>query len=139
MLDDRTRDLLTKTLRSYGVTVCYLFGSRARGECRPDSDVDLGMVFSEFRREINAVDMEIEVENAVGDLLAPLRVDVVFLQRASQSFRFEVISSGTVLYSEDEDFRTDFEYEVVRDYLDFAPVIDEYHLSVKEAAEHARD
>ncbi|MGE5483910.1 MAG: type VII toxin-antitoxin system MntA family adenylyltransferase antitoxin [Ignavibacteriales bacterium] len=133
-MDRGTKGLLIETLRSYGVSVCYLFGSRARGDCRADSDVDLGMVFREFRREINNVDMEIEIENAVGDLLAPLRVDVVFLQRASQTFRYEVVTSGAVLYSDDEDFRTDFEYEVVRDYLDFAPVIKEYHLSVQESA-----
>jgi predicted nucleotidyltransferase len=37
-------------LRAAGITRLSLFGSTARGDCRPDSDIDLLAAFDETRR-----------------------------------------------------------------------------------------
>ncbi|HEY1614357.1 MAG TPA: nucleotidyltransferase domain-containing protein [Rhizomicrobium sp.] len=37
----------------------YLFGSRARGEHRPDSDLDVAVVLRDVRRPLAAVDREL--------------------------------------------------------------------------------
>lgn len=119
-------------LRKHQVTVCYLFGSRATGNDYEDSDVDLGLVFHPFDKTRHTLDLELQVESELGEILSPLPVDVVFLQRVELAFRFEVISSGVILHSEDEEFRTDFEEATVRNYQDFAPVLRAYYRDMKE-------
>lgn len=48
-------------------------------------------------------------------------VDLLFLQKASLAF--EIISKGKVIYSADNDLRTDYEYLISGRYMDF-----KYHL-----------
>lgn len=69
------------------------------------------------------------------EALSPIEVDLVLLNRAPIVLRYEVISQGTFLYCEDDDFRTDFEDIVLRDYLDFKPFLDQYDREVMEAIE----
>lgn len=54
-------------LKAAGVVRLSLFGSTARGDRRPDSDIDLLAVFDETRR-ISLLDV-IHVENQIADLL----------------------------------------------------------------------
>lgn len=57
--------------------------------------------------------------------LAPLEPDLLFLHSSSLPLRFEVISTGEVIYSGNDDRRTDFEYIVSGEYMDF-----KYHLDI---------
>jgi len=54
-------------LRAAGVTRLSMFGSVARGEARPDSDIDLLAAFDEARN-LSLLDM-IRIENQIADLL----------------------------------------------------------------------
>lgn len=60
-------------------------------------------------------------------------VDLVLLNKASIEFRFLVIKYGRLIFSANEDKRTDFEDIVIRDYLDFKPFLDLYRKEVREA------
>jgi hypothetical protein len=57
--------------------------------------------------------------------LAPLEPDLLFLHSASLPVRFEAVSTGKVIYSSDDDRRTDFEDIVAGEYMDF-----KYHLDM---------
>ncbi len=48
--------------------------------------------------------------------LLKTRTDLVFLQNANVKLQFEVIRSGKMLFSDDEEYRTDFEESVLRRY-----------------------
>jgi predicted nucleotidyltransferase len=54
-------------LRAAGVVRLSLFGSTARGEARPDSDIDLLAEFDNARR-LSLLDV-IRIENQISDLL----------------------------------------------------------------------
>jgi len=110
-------------LEKFGAHTCYLFGSYARGQAARESDVDLAVVFSGYEPAKHGLDLLAEMEAELTRALAPRAVDLVFLQREGITFRFEVVSTGTVVYCRDHVARTDFEDEVIRDYLDFAPVL----------------
>jgi len=125
-------------LRDHGVSVCYVFGSRVSGASSDESDLDLAVVFREPHPGACMFDKEVRLEGTLDALLTPLRVDVTCLQRAEMAFRYEVVAGGVVIYSEDEDFRLDFEESVVRDYLDFSPVLTEYYRIVREEILHDR-
>jgi uncharacterized protein len=89
---DRVRVLLQA---EPAVRLAYLFGSTARGEGRPTSDVDLGVVL-----------------DAAGPLLGELAerlerdlrqtVDLVDLRRAPPLLLHEVLREGVVLVCRDE-------------------------------------
>jgi hypothetical protein len=49
----------------------------------------------------------------------------VVFHTASLPVRFEVIATGKVIYSSDDQLRTDFEYLISGEYLDF-----KYHLDM---------
>lgn len=63
-----------RQLREAGLVRLSLFGSTARGEAGPDSDIDLLAAFDRSRR-ISLLDV-IHVENQIADLLGE-RVDLM--------------------------------------------------------------
>lgn len=72
-IQERLRTILPVLREKYGVANLWVVGSRARGDHRPDSDLDLMVEFE--RRGISLFGfcgLEIELENALG-----LKVDLV--------------------------------------------------------------
>ena len=51
-------------------------------------------------------------------------MDIVFLQRAPLALQFSAIRDGKVIFEVDPVFRADYENLVVKQYLDFRPVLD---------------
>lgn len=121
------REKLLPVFQQYGVTCCYLFGSRTGQDFYPDSDIDLAVIFDTFSIVKHDLALEIETQDAFAEILSPLEVDLLFLQKAPIYLKFDVIKNGKVIYCTDEEFRTDFEDITVRDYLDFKPVLDRYY------------
>ncbi len=99
----------------------YAFGSRAAGEARPDSDLDLAVLLPAgasitMSERLGVVD---KLQHIVG-----VDVDLVILNEARLPVRFEIIRHGTVLWESSFDERTDAEDLIVRDYLDFRPFLE---------------
>jgi len=67
------RTMLPALRERYGVSAIWLFGSRLRGEARPDSDLDVLVEFDD--RPLSLLKF-VELENYLSDALG-LRVDLV--------------------------------------------------------------
>jgi uncharacterized protein len=118
-LESRLRDLLP-TLPETVVAV-YLFGSAARGEAKPDSDVDLAFWRRERSRSTLAEQpfaLAARLEQALGR-----EVDLVELNRAPPDLLHEVLRDGKVLLDRDPAFRVRAEVRGRADYLDLLPVL----------------
>ncbi|KJS18504.1 MAG: hypothetical protein VR69_00540 [Peptococcaceae bacterium BRH_c4b] len=76
--------------------------------------------------------MEINTQLAFEEKLRPFSVDLLFIQRMPVNLKFNIIN-GIVIYSRDEEFRTDLEENIVRDYLDFKPVLEAYYREMAES------
>jgi uncharacterized protein len=74
-------------LEAEGATSLYLFGSRARGDHRPDSDVDVFVEYDEHKKFslFNLAGIKLAIEDRVGvsahvatreQLYAPLRAEI---------------------------------------------------------------
>ena len=87
-----------------GVAAVYLFGSRAGGVARPDSDLDLAVLPP---RPLGAVE-RFDVQEALAAALG-LDVDLVDLLSASTVMRAEVLRTGRVVYDADPTARTFWE------------------------------
>lgn len=79
-----------------GIDLVVVFGSRATGKCRPDSDLDVAVLSgrsdSGFRRKLQA-----DIAVALAHLAPSGRVDVVYLDEAPVLLRQRIMQTGRVL------------------------------------------
>ncbi len=120
-------------LKKYKVGVVYLFGSAVEGVLGKGSDLDFGVVLVEHQ----PLSKSLKIYNQLFELFSrefeeDREIDIVFLQRASLSLQFEVINYGRVIFEISPEFRVNFEEEIIRNYLDFAPFLEEYDKVVME-------
>jgi predicted nucleotidyltransferase len=100
------------------VIAAYLFGSVARGEARPDSDVDVGLVFDRPRpRTLNEMpfDIQDELEAHLGR-----PVDLVVLDGADPELVHRVLCDGVIAVEHDRARRIQFEVRARNEYFDNA-------------------
>ncbi len=93
---DADRDALARICARYRVTELSVFGSAARGESRPDSDVDLLVVFEAGARVTLFTLFDLQTE-----LTALLRrsVDLVPKDGLKPILRSQVLAEARVLYA----------------------------------------
>jgi uncharacterized protein len=104
------------------IAVVYLFGSQARGEARPDSDLDLALVYRDRRRSSEVHDriaahLAVEAAKATGID----RVDVIDLEAQGPIFCHRVLLEGRRIHVADEARRVDFESDALVRAFDFRP------------------
>lgn len=110
--------------RAGDVAAVYLFGSVARAEARPDSDIDVGVLFRLAPPPTFAgqpFDMSGELERRLG---AP--VDVVVLNTAPPDLRIRVLRHGRLAVEHDRSARIRFEVTTRNEYFDLEPILAEY-------------
>lgn len=99
-----------------GVRLIVLFGSVARGQAFPMSDVDIGIVGTEFWNGLS-----------IGSDLAHLckrEPHVVALDTAPELLRYEIARDGVLLFEREPDDWAMFRADAIVRYLDFKPVLD---------------
>jgi predicted nucleotidyltransferase len=102
----------------------YLFGSFARGEARPGSDMDIALLFhQEPPCSLDGLGMDFAgaIEDATGK-----RADVVVLNRASPDLIHRVLRDGVLILENDRPTRIGFEVRARAEYFDVLPYIREY-------------
>jgi len=82
-------------LRKHDVSFAGLFGSRARGEERPDSDVDLLVCFNQQKGLFELVDLEKDLSDTLD-----LDVDVVTEGALSPLLKSEIYKDLQPLYGQ---------------------------------------
>jgi predicted nucleotidyltransferase len=103
-----------------GAVAVYLFGSVARGEAGPGSDVDVGVLFAaEPPSTLDAPQFAIEAEL---ERLLGRPVQVVALNRASPDLVHRVLRDGRLVLDRDRSARIRFEVRSRNQYFDMAPI-----------------
>lgn len=125
----RRRPSLNLIAKRFGLDLIVLFGSRAVGRERPDSDTDVA-VRPRPRSRPPTPAWEIELTEALaGALDAPSGIDLVRLDRVSPLLLFQVASKGCVLYEARRGLFLRFRLYAARRYDDnrkFFDAIDRY-------------
>jgi uncharacterized protein len=106
------------------LVAAYLFGSVARGTARPDSDVDLAVLFASTPASTLAA-QPFAMED---DLRAQLGrdVQVVVLNVAPADLAFRVLRDGRLVLDRDPTARARFEVRTRNEYFDIKPFLDRY-------------
>jgi uncharacterized protein len=104
------------------VVAVYLFGSAARGEMGPESDLDLGVVLARPRCDRATWDaLTLALSTASTRATGVERVDVVDLEEQGPLFAHQVLIEGVLLVDNDRRSRVDFESSTFTRALDFRP------------------
>jgi predicted nucleotidyltransferase len=112
-------DEVERILSRSDVRFAYLFGSRAAGACRADSDADIAIMPG---RELGLLERE-RLARELAEALHVPDVDLVQLDRVRLELRGRVVQQGRPIYSADEPARVDFHARTLSEYLDFLPTL----------------
>jgi predicted nucleotidyltransferase len=87
------KNRISETVKQYGVGKVYLFGSYARGEAKPDSDIDLciekGNIHTLFELSGFCLDIERVLDN---------KVDVITTTGLTEDFKKQIEQEMELLY-----------------------------------------
>jgi hypothetical protein len=136
------RALLARIMRALearrDALVCaYLFGSVARGDAGPLSDVDLALLFESGVDSDRRINLAAALASSVQELAGP-GVDITILNDAPPALAHRVLREGRLLLTRDERGRVAFETKVIREYLDFQPVLASYDRELLKRAREGR-
>jgi predicted nucleotidyltransferase len=101
---------------SPAVRFAYLFGSAARGELRPLSDIDVAVYIDD---ETDPAQARLELMGLIARHLGTDAVDVVLLNQAPTALRGRILQSRQVITDKDPFLRHRFESLALRTFLDF--------------------
>ena len=88
-MDELPLNEILRTCRAFGAGAVSVFGSRARGDAQPNSDLDL---LVDFQRPVSLFDLirlETELERLTG-----IPVDVVSVRAIKPSWREEILAEA---------------------------------------------
>ncbi len=113
-------DRITTTLaQNPKVNTIYLYGSFAKGDALPSSDIDIGVhLDSETKPDYRFLG---KLLSDINNLHLDRKVDAFVINNMSPLFRFNVIYPNKVLYCRDHAKRVEFELKTRRDYEDYLP------------------
>jgi len=123
---------LLQRLRGYfakaraDVIAAWLFGSRARGAARADSDVDIAvLVRPGSAGSHEALAIKLQLENEL-DALLHSEPDVTIVNAAPVDLVHRILRDGVLLLERDRAERVRFEVTSRADYFDLVPVLQRY-------------
>jgi predicted nucleotidyltransferase len=110
--------------------VCvYLYGSLARGQGHPGSDVDIAVLYaSEPPSTLDGLGLELA--NALEQHLGR-PVDLVVLNRASVDLIHRVLRDGILIHDRHPAARIHFEVKARNEYFDLLPYLRQYRRSTR--------
>lgn len=116
-ITDRLRDYFAR--ESEGLAAVYLFGSVARGDAGPRSDVDVGVLFQTAPVPSLISDV-LRIEGELEDLLG-IRCQVVSMNTAPVDLAIRVLRAGVLLLDRDKSVRIRYEVRTRNEYFDLEP------------------
>ncbi len=132
-MDSRTEiPELEQVFAAEPVEVAYLFGSRARGDSGPLSDVDIAVLLAGQPTAEECARQQLALLDKVTAHLRRDDVDVVILNRAPLLLQHRVIRDGKVLFCRDELRRVRYETRALMAYMDFRYYQERYFDALQE-------
>ena len=120
------------------IVTAYLFGSRATGRARPDSDLDVAVRFVQNLNAQQRLDAMLDAIAALGPLGERTDLLELDLDRVSSAIAFEVIRHGRRVLDRDPAARVHHEATIARRYDDDRPRRELIRRAAFNAAERMR-
>lgn len=114
------------------VVALFVFGSVARGELQPLSDLDLGVLLDEKLSRKERFDKHLELAGKFTGLMQTDEIDIVILNDAPMRFVLKILSTGKLLFERDRQALIDLYDKNTKMFLDFKYFLDEYNQTFLE-------
>jgi predicted nucleotidyltransferase len=116
---DSVSEGLTRALGDMAeVRLAYLFGSRAMGRARPDSDIDVAVLLDEASAAAERGAVIRRLAGRLGREVSSTLLDIVVLNDAPALLRHRVLKDGRLLMARSPEDRVRFAIRTIRDYQD---------------------
>lgn len=116
------------------VLLAYLFGSQARGQSGPLSDIDVAVLLVDAVDEACAFEKRLTLMDQISFLMRTNVVDVLVLNQSPVALAYRVVRDGVLVYCRDEAKRIEFVARTVGMYLDFKPILERQERAILERA-----
>jgi predicted nucleotidyltransferase len=117
----KLREHLAARAEDEGIAAAWLFGSVARGTARPDSDVDVGVLYREDPpRTLAGIGRVFGLEEALAEATG-LPIQVVNLNQAPVDLIVRVLRDGKLLVDREPLRRINFEVSSRKEFWDLEP------------------
>ncbi len=102
------------------VVAFYLFGSAARNDLQPLSDIDFAVLFSECLTSERRDELRLSLTGLIIETLATEEFDLVILNTAPIRFAHSVFKDGVILFVKEREQLVNFRERAMMRYLDFS-------------------
>jgi len=129
-IEAKLREFFSGRAEVEGLAAAWLFGSCARGTARPDSDVDVAVLYVDAPPP-GLEGLAFHLEAALDGLLGrPTHLTV--LNRASVDLAQRVLRDGLLLLDRDRSRRIRFEVRTRQEFWDFEPFLRRYRRTAED-------
>lgn len=131
------KEAFSAICKKNSIALAYLFGSQAEEGLKllndeelkpadPLADLDLAVVFNTNLPSSDQMPgFYAGLYNQLADLFLPFSLDLVFLQEQHSVFQAQAVT-GICIYAEDENFKSEYEENVMRRAADFKPFLEKF-------------
>lgn len=113
--EERIKDILKK---EKDIVLAYLFGSFARDDTTPLSDIDIGILFNSGIDSLRRHNLKLRLMGEIAQACKVDKIDIVDIEKGSILLKYNIIKHGNILKSADEDRRVQHETSIISRYLD---------------------
>lgn len=104
------------------VLFAYLFGSQATGNVTPMSDVDIAVYFDERLSSTEQFRLRLQLIGVLGETLQRNDVEVAVLNDEAIVLHYEVVNTGKLIFSRNDEAQIEFFVRSIREYFDTEPL-----------------
>ena len=101
------------------VVALFFFGGLSRGELKPLSDLDFGLLLKGNSNHEKMFDRQLELMGLIAKELGTEEFDLVLLNTAPLRFSHQILRNGKRIFVKDPRRLGDFQERIVKKYLDF--------------------
>lgn len=116
---DKLRAIAPEVLAGTPVVAAYLFGSRARGNARPESDADVALLVP-TATPTERFELQLRMGGELAAALGSIEVDVVILDDAPLRLAHAILGDSIAFYTASVDLRAFHETRIFREAVDFS-------------------
>jgi predicted nucleotidyltransferase len=123
---NRLPELINRISKDKEIVALFTFGSLARGDLKPLSDLDFGILVIPTLDRRQRFDKHLELIGVFNEHFETDEIDLVLMNDAPMRYSYNIIKSGELLFCADSDILRDFIEKSIKLYLDFKYFRDEF-------------
>lgn len=116
-----------------GVKLAYLFGSQVSRDIDRFSDIDIGVLFASKLPFHKKMEVYAHLSNSIERILDKKGVDLIFMDEVPVELQFQIISTGKIIFSVNEDYRFRYESYIQGIYMDLKPFHEKSYRDIMES------